>query len=129
VLAEAKPEWVFSRPLAVHVEHVWVGEDLFIAVGALVGSDDAFAGPDKLICGGGWLVQLIFFFSVVESETLYQGLTCPPSSRSTLAVRFMASADAVWYRHSSSTNAGASDGFAFSAASCLGCWNKVTTPY
>lgn len=56
MLAEAKPEWILSRPLAVHVEHVWVGEDLFITVGALVGSDDAFASPDKLICGGGWLV-------------------------------------------------------------------------
>jgi len=32
----------------MHVEGIGVGEDVFVAVGGLVGGDDAFAGFDEL---------------------------------------------------------------------------------
>jgi hypothetical protein len=32
----------------MHIERVWVREDVFVAVGGLVGGDDAFAGFDEL---------------------------------------------------------------------------------
>ena len=44
MLAPAVAESFFRPALAVQIEGVWVREDVFVAVGGLIGGDYAFAG-------------------------------------------------------------------------------------
>lgn len=48
MLPKSKPQCLLGATLAVHVKSIWIGEDVFVPVGRLVGGDDAFAGFDEL---------------------------------------------------------------------------------
>ncbi len=90
VLAKSVAQGILLGPVAVHVELVRVLKDVLVAVGGLVGSNDALARLDELYRGG---------LSATRGSLIHNfraQLTLPPISTSTLAVRFMAMADAVW---------------------------------
>lgn len=57
-----------------------------------------------------------------------KALTWPRKVISTLATRRVANDEAVWKRHSSSTNGLEREGSFFRSASWSGCSRRVTTP-
>jgi hypothetical protein len=87
VVAESEAERVLLGPLAAHVELVSVLKDILVAVGRLVRRNDSLARLDELCRSQ----------SVMRQRFGFPGfITFPPISTSSLAVRFMAIAEAVW---------------------------------